>query len=155
MLRQWRLTTHGEAQQILCCPHNGCMMCLLFEFFLSTDIDNIISQSTGRDAGTDSGTEKRRTIFCRGKGKHRKNTDPINEYRRGFFPLGRCPRRLFVYAAGLRCWIYSVKTQSYSLPVTASKSTPCFCCPVFSGGERQSFLLETVRGYAIIKMIQK
>ena len=42
-------------------------------------------------------------------------------------------------AAGLRCWIYSVKTQSYSLQVTASKSTPCFCCPVFSGGERQSF----------------
>ena len=42
-------------------------------------------------------------------------------------------------AAGLRCWIHSVKTQSCSLPVTASKSTPCFCCPVFSGRERQSF----------------
>ena len=49
----------------------------------------------------------------------------------------------------------SVKTQSYSLPVTASKSTPCFCCPVFSGGERQSFLLETVRGYDIIRMDRK
>ena len=60
-----------------------------------------------------------------------------------------------LYAAGLRCWIYSVKTQSYSLPVTASKSTPCFCCPVFSGGERQSFLLETVRGYDIIRMDRK
>ena len=60
-------------------------------------------------------------------------------YRRGAFPVGRHPRRIFVYAAGLRCWIYSVKTQSYSLQVTASKSTPCFCCPVFSGGERQSF----------------
>ena len=62
-----------------------------------------------------------------------------NEYRRGAFPVGRHPRWIFVYAAGLRCWIYSVKTQSCSLPVTASKSTPCFCCPVFSGGERQSF----------------
>ena len=50
---------------------------------------------------------------------------------------------------------YSVKTQSYSLPVTASKSTPCFCCPVFSGGERQSFLLETVRGYDIIRIDRK
>ena len=78
-------------------------------------------------------------FFCRGKGHHRENPDPINEYRRGAFLVGRCPRRIFVYAAGLRCWIYSVKTQSYSLPVTASKSTPCFCCPVFSGGERQSF----------------
>mgnify|MGYP000525486001 CR=1 FL=1 len=98
-----------------------------------------LPQGTERDARTGSCAEKRRTLFCRGKGHHRKNADPINEYRRGLFPLGRCPRRIFVYAAGLRCWIYSVKTQSYSLPVTASKSTPCFCCPVFSGGERQSF----------------
>ena len=79
----------------------------------------------------------------------------INEYRRGAFPVGRHPRRIFVYAAGLRCWIYSAKTQSYSLPVTASKSTSCFCCPVFSGRERQSFLLETVRGYDIIRMDRK
>ena len=64
-------------------------------------------------------------------------------------------RRIFVYAAGLRCWIYSAKTQSCSLPVTASKPTPYFCCPVFSGGERQSFLLETVRGYDIIRMDRK
>ena len=56
-----------------------------------------ISQSTERDAGVGSGAEKRRTIFCRGKGNHRENTDPINEHRRGFFPLGRCPRRLFLY----------------------------------------------------------
>ena len=114
-----------------------------------------LPQSTGRDARTGSCVEKRRTIFCRGKGHHRENPDPINECRRGAFPVGRHPRRIFVYAAGLRCWIYSVKTQSYSLPVTASKSMPCFCCPVFSGGERQSFLLETVRGYDIIRMDRK
>ena len=98
-----------------------------------------LPQGTERDARTGSCAEKRRTLFCRGKGHHRENPDPINECRRGAFPVGRHPRRIFVYAAGLRCWIYSVKTQSYSLPVTASKPTPCFCCPVFSGGERQSF----------------
>ena len=78
-------------------------------------------------------------FFAEEKDITEKNADPLNEYCRGAFPVGRHPRRIFVYAAGLRCWIYSVKTQSYSLPVTASKSTPCFCCPVFSGGERQSF----------------
>ena len=41
LLCQWRLTTHGEAQQILCYSGDGCMMRLLFEFYLSTDIDNI------------------------------------------------------------------------------------------------------------------
>ena len=40
---------------------------------------------TERDAGTGLGTEKYRTIFCRGKGHYRENTDPINEYRRGIF----------------------------------------------------------------------
>ena len=39
--------------------------------------------------------EKRRTLFCRGKGHHRENSDPINEYRRGAFLLGKRPRRLF------------------------------------------------------------
>ena len=39
--------------------------------------------------------EKRRTLFCRGKGHHRENPDSINEYRRGTFLLGKRPRRLF------------------------------------------------------------
>ena len=98
-----------------------------------------LSQSTGRDATIDESTEKCGVVFCGGQEQSPIAAYPINEYRRGAFPVGRHPRRIFVYAAGLRCWIYSVKTQSYSLPVTASKSTPCFCCPVFSGGERQSF----------------
>ncbi len=33
------------------------------------------------------GTEKCGTIFCGGKGHHRENSDPINEYRRGLFPF--------------------------------------------------------------------
>ena len=39
--------------------------------------------------------KKCRTLFCRGKEHHRENTDPINEYRRGAFPVGRHPRRIF------------------------------------------------------------
>ena len=54
-----------------------------------------LPQSTGRDAGAGSGAEKRRTIFCGGKGHHRENPDPINEHRRGIFPFGRLPRRIF------------------------------------------------------------
>ena len=55
-----------------------------------------------RHAGTDSGAEKCRTIFCGGKGPHRENTDPINEYRRGAFPVGRDSRRYFlVYIAAV------------------------------------------------------
>ena len=29
------------------------------------------------------------------RGHHRENTDPINKYRRGAFPVGRHPRRIF------------------------------------------------------------
>ena len=47
------------------------------------------------DARTGSCAEKRRTLFCRGKGPRRENPDSINEYRRGAFLLGKRPRRLF------------------------------------------------------------
>ena len=41
-------------------------------------------------------------FFCGGKGHHRENADPINEYRRGAFPVGRHPRRHFlVYVAAV------------------------------------------------------
>ena len=46
-----------------------------------------LPQGTERDARTGPGTEKRRTIFCGGKGNHRENPDPINEYRRGTLPI--------------------------------------------------------------------
>ena len=39
--------THGEAQYILSCSDNGCMMWLLFEFYLSNDIDNITQTVAG------------------------------------------------------------------------------------------------------------
>ena len=54
-----------------------------------------LPQGTERDARTGSCAEKRRTLFCRGKGHHRENPDSINEYRRGAFLLGKRPRRLF------------------------------------------------------------
>ena len=61
-----------------------------------------LPQGTERDARTGPGTEKRRTIFCGGKRKHRENPDPINEHRRGIFPFGRLPRRCFlVYIAAV------------------------------------------------------
>ena len=44
-----------------------------------------------------------------------------------------------VYAAYRKAGYSKTFLEAHSLPVTASKSTPCFCCPVFSGGERQSF----------------
>jgi hypothetical protein len=40
LLCQWRPTAHSEAQQMLCCSDDGCMIWLLFEFYLSTDIDS-------------------------------------------------------------------------------------------------------------------
>ena len=41
--------------------------------------------------------------FLRRKKIHRKNADPISEYRRGAFPVGRHPRRYFlVYIAVLQ-----------------------------------------------------
>ena len=46
-----------------------------------------LPQGTERDARTGSCAEKRRTLFCRGKGYHRENSGPINEYRRGLFPF--------------------------------------------------------------------
>ena len=51
---------------------------------------------TERDAGTGLGTEKYRTIFCRGKGHYRENTDPINEYRRGIFLFWRASPATFL-----------------------------------------------------------
>jgi hypothetical protein len=47
-------------------------------------------------AGTGSGTEKRRTIFCGGKEHHRENPDPLDESRRGAFPVGRLLGGFFV-----------------------------------------------------------
>jgi DNA polymerase-3 subunit gamma/tau len=66
--------------------------------FKRISIDTI----TERDAGTGSGTEKCGTIFCGGKGHHRENSDPISEYRRGFFPFWEASSAVFfsLYSSG-------------------------------------------------------
>lgn len=46
---------------------------------------------------TSGGSEKRRTIFCGGKGHHRKSAEPINEYRRGLFPFWEDVLGAFLY----------------------------------------------------------
>ena len=54
-----------------------------------------LSQSTGRDAGVDESTEKCGVVLCGGQEQSPTTAYPISEYRRGLFPLWRCPRRLF------------------------------------------------------------
>ena len=62
-----------------------------------------LPQGTQRDAGTGLGTEKCRTFFCRGKGRHREKPDPLNKYRRGAFPRWEASSADFlVYIAALR-----------------------------------------------------
>ena len=78
------------------------------------------------DAGTGSGTEKRRTIFCGRKGNHRKNTDPINEYRRGAFPVGRHPRRHFLVYVAAVLFYEPIFTQPLSFGLCAAGAVEKF-----------------------------
>ena len=48
------------------------------------------------------GHRKCGTIFCGGKGHHREDSDPISEYRRGFFPFWEASSAVFlVYIAAI------------------------------------------------------
>ena len=65
-------------------------------------------------------------VFCRGKGHHRKNADPINEYRRGAFPVGRCPRRHFLVYVAAILFYKPIFTQSLSFGLCAAGAVEKF-----------------------------
>ena len=85
-----------------------------------------LPQGTERDARTGSCTEKRGTIFCRGKGHHRKSADPINEYRRGAFPVGRHPRRYFLVYIAAILFYEPIFTQPLSFGLCAAGAVEKF-----------------------------
>ena len=85
-----------------------------------------VPQGTKRDARVGSGAEKRGTIFCRGKGHHRENPDPINEYRRGAFPVGRHPRRYFLVYVAAVLFYKPIFTQPLSFGLCAAGAVEKF-----------------------------
>ena len=85
-----------------------------------------VPQGTKRDARVGSGAEKRGTIFCRGKGHHRENPDPINEYRRGAFPVGRLPQRYFLVYVAAVLFYEPIFTQPLSFGLCAAGAVEKF-----------------------------
>ena len=61
-----------------------------------------LPQGAEREAGTGSGTEKCRTIFCRGKEHHRENTDTLKKSPRSFPSWEASSADFLVYIAALR-----------------------------------------------------
>ena len=61
-----------------------------------------LPQGAEREAGTGSGTEKCRTIFCRGKEHHRENTDTLKKVAEELPQLGGILGVFLVYIAALR-----------------------------------------------------
>ena len=61
-----------------------------------------LPQGTERNARTGSGTEKCRTLFCRGKGHHRENTDTLKKVAEELPRWEASSADFLVYRAALR-----------------------------------------------------
>ena len=85
-----------------------------------------LPQGAEREAGTGSGTEKCGTIFCGGKGHHRENSDPISEYRRGFFPFWEASSAVFLVYIAAILFYEPIFTQPLSFGLCAAGAVEKF-----------------------------